>query len=79
MAELAASKSGFGKVTDAVKAAVQNTVTVTNDYVVAPVGEALGLIATEQGPTSKSERKAARKVAVAKAMRSRPVARRAGR
>jgi hypothetical protein len=63
---MAAPKSRLGQVTDALKSAAQSTVNAASDYVIAPVGQALGLVA-EAKPQSKSARKAARKAAVARA------------
>jgi hypothetical protein len=63
---MAAPKSRLGQVADAVKNAAQTTVNAASDYVIAPVGQALGLV-VEAKPQSKSARKAARKAAVARA------------
>jgi hypothetical protein len=71
--QMAAPKSRLGQVADAVKSAAQTTVRAASEYVIAPVGQALGLV-TEEQPRSKSARKAARKAAVARA-RAKPARR----
>jgi hypothetical protein len=62
-----ANESAMCKVASAVKAAATSTIQSAEEYVVEPVGKALGLIKPEAKPTSKSARKAERKAAIARA------------
>jgi hypothetical protein len=64
--QLVAKKSGLSKMADVVTTAAQTTAQVANEYVVAPVGKALGLIETKPPQTSKSARKADRKALIAR-------------
>jgi hypothetical protein len=57
-------KSRLGRVADAVTDAAKATIHAADDYVVQPVGQALGLIPTDEAPPTKSARKASRKAAV---------------
>jgi nucleoside phosphorylase len=58
-------KSRLGRVADAITDAAKATAHAADDYVVQPVGQALGLIpADAEQPPTKSARKASRKAAV---------------
>ncbi|HEY2840937.1 MAG TPA: hypothetical protein VGJ26_17400 [Pirellulales bacterium] len=57
----------MSKVASAVKAVAASTVETAEEYVVEPVGKALGLIKPEPEIKSKSARKAERKAAIARA------------
>ena len=60
-------KDSLSKVAHAVKSVAQCTAQVAGDFVVQPVGKALGLIETNVAPQSKSSKKAERKAAIARA------------
>jgi hypothetical protein len=70
-----AAQSTLGKVTHAVVDAAKAAVETTTDYVVEPIGKAIGIIPTApkvpnrgaENPRSKAARKAARKAVVARA------------
>jgi hypothetical protein len=72
---MVANKSAMSKVTKAVKAAATSTAQVAEEYVVEPVGKALGLIKPEVEQQSKSARKADRKAAIARAVDTKKVRR----
>ena len=57
------ARSKIGRVADAITDAAKATAEAANDYVVQPVGKTLGLVTETPKPRSKSEVKAARKVA----------------
>jgi hypothetical protein len=72
---MAAEKSAMSKVAIAVKAAATTTAQAAEEYVVEPVGKALGLIKPEVDPKSKSAKKADRKAAIARAANTKRVRR----
>jgi hypothetical protein len=69
------NQSAMTKVTNAVKAAATSTAQAAEEYVVEPVGKALGLIKPEVEQQSKSARKADRKAAIARALDTRKIRR----
>ena len=66
------NQNTLGHVADAIKGAARVTVRVAEEYVVRPVGEAVGLLGTN-APTAetKSQRKARRKETVRRSQSSR--------
>jgi hypothetical protein len=66
--QMAANESAMSKVANAVKAVATTTAQAAEEYVVEPVGKALGLIEPEVELKSKSQKKAERKAAIARAV-----------